>query len=170
MFREFMEEVADIERAGVFSQPRHTVNEEVTEGEKVVGCIADQPYLMALCIAVENRAEAYKDKISRITTEDETLRIRTEFGSIFDVIWTEIRLHFGVFSGAVGLRKGWTVVTRVIKDERRMPEARVFELAIPPDLAGALNAIFSAIGDGCNDPNCSVHSSGIGRRKPMAEA
>ena len=124
-----MEEVADIERAGVFSQPEQTVNEEVAKGEKVVGCIADQPYLMALCMASENRAQAYKDKIFQTTTEDEILRVYKEFGPIIDMVWAEIRLHFGAFNGTVGLRKGWTVVR--VKDEQPMPELNILDLLFP---------------------------------------
>ncbi len=87
MFKEFMKEVAAIEAAGVFREPFGTIAEEVAEGEEVIGCIADQPYLMALCMASENRAKAYKDKISQMATEDEIWRVYKELGPIIDMIW-----------------------------------------------------------------------------------
>lgn len=161
MFKEFMEEVAAIEKAGIFREPIGAIDDEVAEGEEVIGCIADQPYLMALCMASENRAGAYKDKISQTMTEDEIRRVYEEFRPIADMMWAEIRLYLGVFGGTVGLRKGWTVIK--VKDEQLMPELNILELVIPH---GALNAS----GD-CGNPNCSVHGMSLGgRQKKIAQA
>lgn len=160
MFKEFMEEVAAIEAAGAFSEPEIVSKGEVAEGEEVVGCIADDHYLMALCMAGENRAKAYMDKISQMATEDEIRRVYKEFGPIIDMTWAEIRLRFGISGGTVGLRKGWKVVR--VKDEQQdeqpMPEARVIGLLIP-------HGVLDASGD-CGNPDCPKHGkSRIGRRK-----
>ncbi len=48
MFKEFMKEVAAIEAAGVFNEPEIVGKAKAAEGEEVVGCIADDHYLMAL--------------------------------------------------------------------------------------------------------------------------
>ena len=148
-----MKEVADIEAAGAFMEPTDT--REVAEGDEVVGCIADQPYLMALCMAVENLARASQDRISQMTKEmrEERWRVRRELGLILCMIWTGIRLHFGVFDGGVGLRKGWTVIKREI-DEQPMPEAQIVVIEIPP-------GVIDATGN-CSDPD-SI--SRIGRRR-----
>ena len=158
--KEFMEEVAAIEAAGVFSDP---TNQEVAEaeGEEVVGHITD-PYLMALHTAFKNRVEAFKGKISQIT-EDEAARVSEELSALREITWTELRLHFGVFGGTVGLRKGWTVVR--VRDEQPMPpELRILELLGIP--LGAL----AGAPDDCSDPDCPVHGrnrSRNRRRKPM---
>ena len=148
-----MKEVADIEAAGVFTEPIGV--REVAEGDEVVGCIADQPYLMALCVAVENLTKANQDKISQMTEEmeEERRRVRQEFSLIFGIVWTGIRLHFGVFDGGIGLRKGWTVVKREI-DEQPMSEVQIIVIEIPP-------GVIDATGN-CSDPD-SI--SRIGRRR-----
>lgn len=153
MLKDFMKKVADIEAAGVFREPIGTG--EVVERDEVVGCIADQPYLMALCMAVGNLARANQDKISQMTEEmeEERQRIRQEFSLILGIVWVGIRLHFGIFDGGMGLRKGWTVIRR-----EPMPEVQVIELVIPPDVVDVTGV--------CHDPDCSVHNiSRIGRRR-----
>ncbi len=161
MFKKFMKEVADIEAAGVFTEPIGT--REVVEGDEVVGCIADQPYLMALCMAVENLIRDNQDKISQMTEEmeEERQKVRQESSLVFGIVWAGIRLHFGVFDGGMGLRKGWTVVKReIVIDEQSMPEVQI--LVIPPGVPSAVGR--------CNNPDCPVHGiSRIGRRK-IAEA
>ncbi len=157
MFKEFMKEVEAIEAAGVFREPINVIDDEVVEGEEVIGCIADQPYLMALCMASENRANANTDKISQMTAaEDEIRRAYEEFRPIADMMWAEIRLHLGVFGGTVGLRKGWTVIK--VKDEQPMPELNILELVIP----------HSALD--CGNPDCPEHGMGLGRRRKIVVA
>jgi len=163
VLKEFMEEVAAIEAAGVFSDP---INEEVAEadGEEVVGHITD-PFLLALYTAFKNRVEALKDKISQMT-EDEAARVSEELSTLREITWTELRLHFGVFGGTVGLRKGWTIVRK--KDEQPMPpELRILELLGIP-----LGALAGAPGD-CGDPDCPLHGKNRSRnrrRKPIGRS
>lgn len=161
VFRKFMEEVAVIELAGEFKDP---ALQEVAEGEEVVGRITD-PYLMALCTATENRARAFEDKIPQMT-EDEVRRVDEEFHVIKEIMWAELRLHFGVFSGTVGSRKGWTVVRT--KEKQPMPELQI--LAIPLDELLGLDPLLDL--PDCGDPNCPIHGIDMGsrgrRRKPRA--
>lgn len=141
-FKNFMEEVAAIEAAGEFEE---FSGADVAEGEEVVGCINDDPYLMALFTVFKNRVEVLEGKIHQMTVS-ETRRAFEETNALKEIVWEEIRFHLDIFDGIVGLRKGWTVV-RAKEEEQLTPlEPRIIGIVIPSD--------------NCGDPNCIIHGGG----------
>lgn len=145
-FKKFMEKVAAVEAAGEFKDL--FADEEVAKGEEVVGSFADNPYLMALFIAGKNWIDACRDKVLQMVHEDEIMRMAErveredeEFRVIREIMWTELRLHFGVIKDEIRLRKGWTVV----RTKGKQPTVKM------------LDVIEVFIKSDCGNPDCPVH-------------